>query len=128
VSSLPDNVEKLIARALDSPVQLDALLVILLEPGRAWTASTLASALRIGEAQAARRLDELCARSFLDLTVADTLIYRYAPANSDLAESAAALQRTCITQRDVVLDRILALGNDHVRLFSEAFRLGKKKP
>lgn len=123
---LPDDVERLIARCLETPLQLEALLRIAEEPQKGWTAARLASALHLPEAQAARRLEELCARALLAVTLAEELVYRYAPATPELERGVSALQRAWSDSREAVLSRILARGRDPLRAFSDAFKLGKK--
>lgn len=125
---LPDEVERLIARCLETPLQLEALLKIAEEPDRGWTAERLASSMHLPVHQAARRLEELCARALLDVTLANELVYRYAPATPELAAQVLALQRAWVDSREVVLSRVLARGRDQLRAFSDAFKLGKKGP
>jgi hypothetical protein len=90
-----------------------------------WTAEAVAEELGVSAGSMAHALDGLCAHNLLDVKIGQSVLFRFAP-----RESEAALVKEVIeayrTRRIAVL-QLLTQRVDSLREFADAFRLGKKK-
>jgi hypothetical protein len=117
-SSLPPEVERFIARFIDSIEQLEILL-LLRRRREAWTDAGVARELRIDVHSAARRLGELAAHQLV--TVHDKS-YSYTLAG-ELDRDVDALARCYAERRVSVITFVFSQPTDRLKSFANAFRI-----
>ncbi|HYC56332.1 MAG TPA: hypothetical protein VEL28_15475 [Candidatus Binatia bacterium] len=121
---VPDNVKRLIAEAIDSVPELEAVLLLREHSDRTWTAEQAGERLYVSKPVAAHVLSVLAERGFASESHG---AYRYAPSSGDIAlvvdQLATAYSRHLIE----VTHLIHAKPSASVRRFAEAFRLRKDK-
>lgn len=123
---ISQDVRSLIVERIDSVVQLELLLLLQANPGRAWTAAEVAQELRIEPSWATGQLDELAGRGLLASEASDT--FRYAPQSSGLDSAVQRLSKDYAERRVTVITMIFSKPVDKLRSFADAFRLRKEKP
>ena len=126
-ASLPPRVQRFIESHIDSIEKLEVLLLLRNQPARAWTAAAVAQELRIMEASAMGRLEDLCARGLVSCEGGTPATYRFAPTAADDAQAVTELATTYATRRVSVITFIFSQPMDRIRSFANAFRL-KKDP
>src|SRR5690606_35137935 len=94
---------------------------------REWNAREVSLELRITEASAAARLEDLAARRLLAVREDSSPSYRFSPASTEDALDVTALQETYSTRRVSVISFIFSKPLDKVRGFADAFRLKRDK-
>lgn len=122
---IPADVQSLIARHIDSVVQLELLLLLHRGSDRAWTANEIATELRIEPAWTASQLERLSARQLIRLVHAASASYRYVPATPELAGTIDRLARVYADRRVSLTALIYSKPVDTLRSFAEAFRFRK---
>ena len=123
--SLPPRVQRFIESHIDSVEKLEVLLLLRNQPARSWTAGGVAQELRIMEASAQGRLEDLCARSLVACEGGAPPTYRFAPAASEDSQAVTELASTYATRRVSVITFIFSRPTDRLRSFANAFRLKK---
>ncbi|MGH8589618.1 MAG: hypothetical protein ACREXX_09895, partial [Gammaproteobacteria bacterium] len=96
---IPDEVRDFLLRNIDSIAQLEALLLLRVDPACAWGAETLAKRLYITTQEAAVLLERLGADGFLAAAPDAPGGYQYQPASGELAtmiDRVAALYAQCL--------------------------------
>jgi len=126
-AAIPPRVQRFISTHIDSIEKLEVLLLMRARADREWTARDVSQELRITEASAAARLQDLTARRLLVEKGSSPLSYRFGPASSDDAQDVAELQETYSTRRVSVISFIFSRPLDRVRGFADAFRLKRDK-
>jgi hypothetical protein len=116
-TNLPPDVERFLARCIDSVEQLETLL-LLRRSGGEWTAESVARELRIDAHSAARRLAELAASRLLSES---GRAYTYATGGYDVEVDAVA--RAYSERRVSVITFIFSRPTDRLKSFSDAFRI-----
>jgi hypothetical protein len=124
---IPPRVQRFISTHIDSIEKLEVLLLMRARADREWNARDVSMELRITEASAAARLQDLTARRLLVEYVGPPLSYRYHPASTEDAQAVAELQETYNTRRVSVISFIFSKPLDKVRGFADAFRLKRDK-
>lgn len=122
---IPDEVRDFLLRNIDSIAQLEALLLLRVDPACAWGAETLAKRLYITTQEAAVVLERLGADSFLAAAPDAPGGYQYQPASGELAtmiDRVAALYAQCLIP---VTHLIHAKPRTRVQEFADAFKLRK---
>jgi hypothetical protein len=122
--AIPEDVQRFLADHVDSPEQLDALVLLYSDPSRGWTAETLSQALFSVPQSAARTLDRLAAEGFAASGGGDPPAYRYA-AGGAAAERVARLATAYRANRAAVIRHLFERRVDPVRSLADAFRLRK---
>lgn len=121
---LPEDVQAFVASYIDSVVQLELLLLLRADPGRAWTPPEVARELRIEPAWTATELGKLAVRGLL--APADGVpTYRYAPGKPELEAVITALAHAYAERRVSVINLVYSRPSDAIRSFAEAFRFRK---
>jgi len=123
---IPPRVQRFISTHIDSIEKLEVLLLLRARADRDWNARDVSQELRITEASANARLEDLKARRLL-VAAGNPPTYRYNPASSDDAQDVAQLQETYSTRRVSVISFIFSKPLDKVRGFADAFRLKRDK-
>lgn len=121
-NELPAPVRHLIEHHLESAPDVDTLLLLAREH-RNWSASAVASELRIDLDQAANILIRLRRTGLLR---AEGEVYRFHPRDPALAEAVAKLAEVYPTYRVAIVSLIYARPTGPIRDFSDAFRLRKE--
>ena len=125
-SALPQRVQRFLMTHIDSIEKLEVLLLLRNRTDREWTASAVALELRITEASAAARLEDLAASGLLVLTGEEPASYRYSPIRSDDVRDISELATTYAERRVSVITFIFSRPQERVRGFADAFLLRKK--
>jgi hypothetical protein len=125
-SGLPEDVDRFLARHVDTIEQLEVLLLLHRLPAADWTAEAVANALYIQPASAARRLAALADFGLLAAKSASAPTYRYAPQSAELDQTVGRLAETYRERRVAVITAIASRPMENVRAFSDAFRIRKK--
>lgn len=123
---IPPRVQRFISTHIDSIEKLEVLLLMRARAEREWTARDVSQELRITEASATARLQDLAARKLL-VERGSPPSYRFSPASGDDAQDVAALQETYSSRRVSVISFIFSKPLDRVRGFADAFRLKRDK-
>jgi hypothetical protein len=124
---IPPRVQRFISTHIDSIEKLEVLLLLRARAEREWGARDVSQELRITEASAAARLEDLTARRLLAVREGTPPCYRFSPASSEDAQDVSALQETYSTRRVSVISFIFSKPLDKVRGFADAFRLKRDK-
>jgi hypothetical protein len=124
--AIPDDVDRFLARHVDTIEQLEVLLLLHRCPATDWTAESVASALYIQPASAARRLAALAGFGLLASKAESAPTYRYAPRTPELDATVGRLADTYRERRVAVITAIASRPMENVRAFSDAFRFRKK--
>ncbi len=111
---------------IDSIEKLEVLLLLRAQTEREWTSSEVALELRITEASAAARLEDLSAARLLVSNGAVPAVYRYSPASSDDVRSTAELAMSYAERRVSVITFIFSRPQTRVRGFADAFLLKRR--
>ena len=124
------EVRALIVDRIDSVVQLELLLLLQANAGRAWTAAEVAQQLRIDPSWAAGQLTELASRGLAAPADAPNAsdAFRYAPAPPALDAMVVQLARDYNERRVTVITLIFSKPVDKLRTFADAFRFRKDRP
>lgn len=125
---ISEQVRALLIERIDSVVQLELLLLLHAQPGRAWTAADVAQELRIDPAWASGQLGELAARALVTPSPQQADGFTYAPATPVLDAAVAQLARDYAERRVTVITLIFSKPVDKLRSFADAFRLRKDNP
>ncbi len=120
--SFPEEVRTLVATHIQSVEQLEVLLLLHAQQGRAWTAAEVAAELRIDAMSAASRLEDLSARGFLDHAGGT---YTFHSIDSAMSRAVTALAEAYRDRRVSLINLIFSKPVDKVRLFADAFKLRK---
>jgi hypothetical protein len=126
-AAIPPRVQRFIATHIDSIEKLEVLLLLRARAERDWTARDISLELRITDASAAARLEDLMVRRLAEKHGTNPPTYRYRPASADDAEVIGELQATYSTRRVSVISFIFSKPLDKVRGFADAFRLKRDK-
>ena len=121
-SDLPADVRSLLDSTITSVEQLELLLLLHREPGRAWTAIAAGRAVHTSEHSAGIRLAELAARGVARETPEGFVLAD----DRELGQAVRVLERLYATHRVKIISRIFAKPPDAVRDFADAFRLRRK--
>ncbi|MBN1203747.1 MAG: hypothetical protein JXB05_02340 [Myxococcaceae bacterium] len=125
-AGIPQRVQRFLSMHIDSIEKLEVLLLLRARADREWTAHEVSMELRITEASAEARLEDLSARRLL-VSSGSPPSYRYSPASPEDAQSVSELQDTYSTRRVSVISFIFSKPLDKVRGFADAFRLKRDK-
>jgi hypothetical protein len=120
---IPTDVARFIAENIHSVEQLEVLLLLRGAATQAWSAAGVARELRIAEASASDRLEDLRARGLLARSDEAEATYRFAPADASKSRLVDALAETYATRRVSVITLIFSKPSDPVRLFADAFKI-----
>jgi hypothetical protein len=121
--NVPEIVRSLIARHIDSVLELEILLLLYGSRPRAWSADEVVEKLRIDRAWAVTQLGRLCDHGLLRCEASPAPTYAYAPASADTDAAAAALDAAYADRRVSVIELIFAKPLDKIRSFADAFRI-----
>jgi hypothetical protein len=121
------QVKAFIAAHIQSVVQLEVLLLLYDHAQENWTAARVAQALRVDKTWVEAQLANLAASGFLSRKNGRAPTYRYAPRAPELHEDVRRLVWTYAERRVTVINMIYSKTPDHLRAFTEAFKLKQRK-
>ena len=119
---IPDEVKRFITRHVTTVEQVEVLLLLHGTP-REWNARAVAQQLAISQDAAERQLAALAADGILATIDAGERSYRYQPRASEMSRMVDGLARAYAERRVAVITAIYSKPSDHLRSFSDAFRL-----
>lgn len=122
---IPDDVRDFLFRYIDSIAQLEALLLLRVDPGCAWSAETLAKRLYITTQEAAVVLERLTADSFLAAAPDALGDYQYRPASGELTTMIDRVATLYAKYLIPVTHLIHGKPRTRVQEFADAFKLRK---
>ncbi|MDY7230178.1 hypothetical protein [Hyalangium rubrum] len=125
-AALTQRVQRFLMTHIDSIEKLEVLLLLRNVTEREWTASAVALELRITEASAALRLEDLAGSRLLVRSGDSPVAYRYSPASSDDVRSIAELATAYSERRVSIITFIFSRPQARVQGFADAFLLRKK--
>ena len=124
------EVSAFLADHIDSVLELEVLLLLRAEAGRAWTAADLASQLKIDAAFAAAQLDKFYDRKLLTgeaRTDQPGAAYRYAPASAELDATVASVAAAYASHRVSIIGLIFSKPTSNLKTFADAFRIRRDR-
>jgi hypothetical protein len=124
--SIHQEVRRLITDRIETTQHLEVLVLLFRNPGRWWSAESVAEELRIASLSAGSRLEDLASRMLLDARVAESVVFRYKPVSPALEATVAELARLYSERPLEVTTLIRARVTDHIRGFADAFRIRKE--
>ena len=116
---ISDRVKALIVQHIVSVEQLEVLLLLREDPGRAWTPNQVNDRIKSSVASVTERLADLESRGLIQHQGES---YGYDAGNPH-AEVVAELATTYAESRFTVIELIFAKPNDNLRVFARAFRI-----
>jgi hypothetical protein len=122
---LSQSVRALINQYIDSVAQLEILLQMISCSPEARSASEIATSLRLAEGWITEQLTRM---QRVGLIGATGNRYRFAPVTSALDAAARELAQAYVDRRVAVIGLIYTKPPDHLRAFSDAFRLRGDNP
>jgi hypothetical protein len=122
-SAIPDDVRHLLETGIRSVVELELLLALRQQHGRAWTPEEAAQALDVDVRPTERMLFDLMARGLIAVVHVVPIAYQYAPRTPELRATIGRLADLYAARRLAVASLIGQRPADSLRLFSDAFRL-----
>jgi hypothetical protein len=117
---LPEQVQHLILRHIDTVAQLEALLFLREHPAEKWDAVAVAKRLYAPAGEMAASLAALCNDGFL---VREGELYRYAPSSDDQARVDALAK--AYARQLIPVTNLIHSKPRNIRAFSDAFKFRK---
>lgn len=127
MGEFPNDTKRFLADYITSVDQLEALLLLSGQPGRAWDAADLSRELYIAPEAAAARLADLQTLGFLARTEGPVASYSYQPRTADLSRGVSQLAEVYKQRRAAVITMIYSKPLKHVQSFADAFKFWKEK-
>ena len=125
----PQEINDFLIKHIHSVEQLEILLMLHREAGRAWTIEEIANELRSDMQSVQNRLQDLCAQHMLTCTLShDESHYAFNSSDHDLNRKVSMLAQVYAERRMSVINLIFSKPIDNIRVFADAFRLRKDKP
>jgi predicted transcriptional regulator len=122
-SGLPLDVQKFIAKYIESVEKLEILLLLGNTPEKQWSAEQVYQEIKSNQSSINQKLQNLCSDGFLEHQDDH---YRFQPKSVELAQAVTALGACYQTRRIKVIEAIFSKGTDELRNFANAFRLRKE--
>lgn len=120
---LSRKLEEFIDKHISSVAQMEVLLLLYRESKRAWSAEDVANALYIQPEAVAGYLDELVRTGCCLVEPSGAASFRYDPTDPRRHEQVQELANSYKTKSVAVIARIFSKPQNHLRLFSDAFKL-----
>jgi hypothetical protein len=129
-SGVSAEVSNFLADHIESVLELELLLVLRADAARAWTATDLATQLKIDPAFATAQLEKFYDRRLLSAergTDRPEPAYRYAPAPAELDAAVAAVAAAYASHRVTIIGLIFSKPTSNLKTFADAFRIRKDR-
>jgi hypothetical protein len=127
---IPHDARRFLSQAIESVRQLEVLLQLREDPGRAWTADEVSRTQRSSPAWAAQQLEDLRAKRLVDTAEGATgePAYRYHPADGKLAGTVDTVADLFARRKTTVVALIFGdPSGDPVRSLADAFRIRRPR-
>ncbi len=125
MDEIPSQVRLFLEERIHSVAQLELLLLLKSDPGKAWAAPDASRTLAVPLEMAATHLSELQVAGLLSASGGSQPSFRYQPASSDLEHLVESLATVYQERRVSVITLIYSKPVDKVRTFADAFRFRK---
>jgi hypothetical protein len=126
-TGIPAVVLQFLELHITSIEQLEVLLLLRDQPGRAWTAEEVSRHLRSSVMSIQGRLNDLASRRLLAVTqVEKGEAYLYAPGDDETAQTVDGLAKAYKERRLTVINHIYGRPPSELRSFADAFLIKKK--
>lgn len=122
---LSSGLERFIRENIHSIEQLEILLLLLKSAGREWSPQEIGQHLYRQPDSVAARLEELRQRGLVNSSSSKSTLYCYNSATPQDA-NVRALDRAFQERKDTIIRIIFEAPKDHLRLFSDAFRIRRQ--
>jgi DNA-binding IclR family transcriptional regulator len=119
---LPLVVRRFVEQRIEDVVQLEIVALLECHPGRSWSPTEVADALRLSERDVARQLEVLGSRGLLDVRLSSEVRYRFSPSTAALASAVRQTVECYRDRRSETLAFVATRGRRALRAFSDAFR------
>jgi predicted ArsR family transcriptional regulator len=127
VPEFTPELRSFVSRCLESVEDVEVLIFLLQQRGRAWSADAIGKALGLDTETAGRRLEVLSTRNLLSVRVANDLLYQFNPGTEELEAATIALADLYRERRLAVLGLIAQRRSAAIRDFADAFRLRRRE-
>lgn len=125
--AIPEDVRIFLVDQVRTLMALEMLLMMLAEPGRAWSAAELVRELRCDEEWTARELERLVQRGLVEVAPGEPGRYHGKPSIAS-SPPVAWLRAAYPEQRFSIIQSIYAAPALPWQQFADAFRLRKDRP
>ncbi len=123
--SLTPELQKFIARYVESVEKLEVLLLLANAPEKNWSPAEVHQQIQSNLKSIERRLKDLGTEGFVAQSPNG---FRYQPKSPELAKHVADLGELYQKRRVTVIQAIFSESTEQLRRFSDAFRLRKDEP
>jgi hypothetical protein len=125
-TDFPAEIEQFIAQHIESLAQLELLLMMRREPGRAWSCYDLARQLYVAPDVCLGILADLERRGFVHRDSSDDNLYSYRGGSAEIDRLIDQLAALYQERRVAVITQIYSKPVKQVQTFADAFRLRKE--
>ena len=123
MAKIPDSVASFVSQQLESPVQLELLVLLMESPDRWWDASSVATELRVTKDAARHALEELASRNLLAIRLTDDVHYQFQPGDDGLSQLMRAFKDSWRTNPVAIVQLLTERSHRSIRDFADAFRI-----
>jgi hypothetical protein len=123
-ADLSPDLQRFIARHIDSVEKLEILLLFFREPLRIWPPSDVFHQIQSNAASVNQKIDQLFADGFLYKETDGG--FRFQPKSAAMQAQVAALDETYRYRRIKLIEAIFSQTTEELRAFSNAFKLRKE--
>jgi hypothetical protein len=128
VTEIPNNVSQFIDQTIESLDQLEMLLAMYRQPGRQFGVADICQAAHASPETAETRLNRLVDAGLVRIADDTPLLYVYAPQSEEIEKLMGEIAEVYSNEPVVIIRRIYEKNAEHLRIFSEAFKLKKTEP
>ena len=107
-TSIPGDIQDFLAHYLPGLDYLETFIVLQRNASRLWSATDVSAELRIPTATAEQVLERLASDNFLEVKIANELLYRFNPATAALETSAAHCADLYVHERIAMISLVTA--------------------
>jgi hypothetical protein len=125
LDEIPAQVRLFLEERIHSVAQLELLLLLKNDPGKAWAAAEASRALAVPGEMAAAHLSELQGAGLLASSGGLEASFRYGPQSTELSQLVESLATIYQERRVSLITLIYSRPVDKVRTFADAFRFRK---
>lgn len=123
-----NDVKQFIEQNVESLAQLEMLLLMRQDPGRAWDAAEIAKALYIPPEMAESFLLDFTRRGYIQTNLPTTMRFVYGPLDENLSRLIDEVVTAYQERRVAITSLIYSKPLNKVQTFADAFRLRKEPP
>ncbi len=124
---IPEEMQRFLARNIESIDQLEVLRILGKAPEREWSSTDLAREVQAQPAALAGHLAALHGRGLLTAVTRDGILFaRHGPHTPELAGLVSRLLQLYEERPVTLIKMVYAQASDHLQAFAEAFRFRKE--